>query len=115
MLKIIKTESEYDIALARIEALMHIEEEGPKMDEMEVLGLLVQKYEAEHYPIPPAAPIDAIKFKMEQMGLNNKDLQPFIGSRGRVSEILNGKRNLSLNMIKSLHRGLDIPFSSLIA
>jgi HTH-type transcriptional regulator/antitoxin HigA len=113
-MKLIKTESEYDVALARIDALMHIEDEGPQLDELEVLGLLVAKYEEEHYPIPPATPIEAIKFKMEQMGLNSKDLQPYIGSRGRVSEILNGKRGLSLNMIKSLHHGLGIPFSSLI-
>lgn len=113
-MKLIKTESEYEIALAQIEALMHIEEEGPQMDELEVLALLVTKYEEDNYPIPPPNPIDAIKFKMEQLGLNNKDLQPYIGSRGRVSEILNGKRKLSLNMIKSLHKGLNIPFSSLI-
>ena len=93
---------------------MHVEDEGPELDELEVLALLVNQYEDNNYPIPSADPIDAIKFKMEQMGLNNKDLQPYIGTRGGVSEILNGKRRLSLNMIKSLHNGLGIPFSSLI-
>ena len=84
-------------------------------DEMEVLVTLVQAYEDKHYPIGPADPIEAIKFRMEQQGLAAKDLEPYIGSSGRVSEVLNRKRALSLRMIKRLHEGLKIPYESLLS
>ena len=87
----------------------------PEGDELEVLALLIGKYEDEQFPMPPSNPIEAIKFRMDQQGLTPRDLEPFIGSSGRVSEVLNGKRRLSLAMIKRLHEGLNIPYESLLA
>ena len=84
-------------------------------DEMEVLVTLIEVYEQKHYPIISADPIEAIKFRMEQQGLCQKDLEPYIGSSGRVSEVLNRKRRLSLKMIKRLHDGLHIPYESLLS
>ncbi len=84
-------------------------------DELEILAVLIEHYEAKHFPVPASDPVEAIKFRMEQQGLTNKDLEPFIGSRGRVSEILNHKRPLSLAMIKRLHQGLQIPYECLLA
>jgi HTH-type transcriptional regulator / antitoxin HigA len=111
--KLIKSDGEYKEALARVESLMGAQTEE-EIDELELWGLIVETYENEHYPMPDVDPIDVIKFMMEQKGLSNKDLQPYIGTRGRVSEVLNGKRGLSLAMIKSLHEGLKIPYASLI-
>ncbi|MBN4075270.1 MAG: transcriptional regulator [SAR86 cluster bacterium] len=113
-MKLIKTEKEYRKALARVENLMSANTES-ELDELELWGLIVEKYEDEHYPITDANPIEVIKFKMEQQGLKNKDIEQYIGSRGRVSEVLNGKRGLSLAMIKSLHKGLKIPYAALIS
>ena len=76
---------------------------------------LVEAYENKHYPISPADPIEAIKFRMEQQGLTPRDLETYIGSSGRVSEVLNRKRALSLRMIKRLHEGLQIPYESLLS
>ena len=83
-------------------------------DELDVLATLVDAYEREHFSIDSPDPVDAIKFRMEQMGLNRKDLEPFLGSRARVSEVLNKRRRLSLAMIRSLHENLEIPLGSLI-
>jgi HTH-type transcriptional regulator/antitoxin HigA len=83
-------------------------------DELDVLATLVDAYETEHFPIESPDPIDAIKFRMEQMGLERKDLEPLIGSRARVSEVLNKRRGLSLKMIRTLHEELDIPLEVLI-
>ena len=83
--------------------------------EMEILVTLIEAYEHKHFPIGPADPVDAIKFRLEQQGLTPKDLERYIGSSGRVSEILNRKRGLSLQMIKRLHDGLHIPYESLLA
>lgn len=83
-------------------------------DELEILTTLVEAYEARRYPIDPPDPIDAILFRMEQQGLSRKDLEPYLGHSGRVSEILNRQRALSLDMIRRLHRGLGIPLESLI-
>ncbi|MOA31656.1 hypothetical protein D3C78_1528250 [compost metagenome] len=80
-----------------------------------MLAVLVGKYEDEHYPLPPSDPIEAIKFRMDQQGLTPRDLEPYIGSSGRVSEVLNRKRKLSLAMIKRIHDGLHIPYESLLA
>ncbi len=113
-LKPIKNDKELDKALERINQLWGAKENTSERDELEVLSLLVEKYEEESYPIPASDPIEAIKFLMEQNGLSRKDLQPFIGGTGRVSEILNRKRELSLSMIKRLHDGLKIPYESLI-
>ena len=83
-------------------------------DELDVLATLVDAYEAEHFPIDSPDPVEAIRFRMEQLGLERKDLEPFIGSRARVSEVLNRRRGLSLKMIRALHEELDIPLEALI-
>ena len=110
----IKTESDYEKALARIAKLMDAKLNSPEGDELEVLSTLVDAYESRHFPIEPADPVDAILFRMEQEGLERKDLEPYLGSRQRVSEILNRRRGLSLDMIRRLHEGLKIPLESLI-
>ena len=112
--KIIKTEADYDDALSRIEELMEMEETSEVVEELELIATLVELYEAEVYPISSPDPIDAIRFRMEQQGLKQKDLIPFLGSKSRVSEVLSGKRSLSLTMIRSLHNGLGIPFDVLM-
>ncbi|MNN89480.1 hypothetical protein D3C81_2073020 [compost metagenome] len=101
--------------MARIDELWGAEVGTPDGDELEVLAVLIGKYEDEHYPMPPSDPIEAIKFRMDQQGLTPRDLEPYIGSSGRVSEVLNRKRKLSLAMIKRLHDGLRIPYESLLA
>ncbi|WP_416137068.1 helix-turn-helix domain-containing protein [Halomonas sp. HK25] len=110
----IRSDADLSRAFARLEEIWAAENDTPETDELEVLSILIEKYENEHYPIGPSDPIEAIKFRMEQQGLTQRDLEPFIGTSGRVSEVLNGKRNLSLNMIKRLHQGLKIPYESLI-
>jgi len=112
--KVIKTEADYDEALSRIEELMEMEETSEVVDELELLATLVELYEAEVYPIPPPDPIDAIRFRTEQQGLKQKDLIPFIGCKSKVSEVLSGKRSLSLSMIRKLHEGLGIPLETLL-
>lgn len=97
-----------------MEEIFHSEPGTPEFDEMELLVSLVERYEDEKYPIEAPDPISAIKFRMEQQGLKNKDLIPYIGNKSKVSEVLSGKRSLSLNMIRKLHDGLDIPLESLI-
>ena len=115
-LKLIRTKKEHDKALERLEKLMtaNPEEATPEAEELELLAILIEYYEDKIHPIPAPDPIEAIKFRMEQMGLSRKDLEEYIGSRARVSEILNHKRNLTLPMIKKLHAGLDIPTDMLI-
>ncbi len=110
----VKTEKDYDAALARIEQLWGAEPGTREGDELDVLLALVGVYEDEHHPVPPPSPIEAIRFVMEQKGLKNSDLIPYLGSRPRVSEVLNGKRRLTLKMIRSLHSGLGIPAEILI-
>jgi HTH-type transcriptional regulator/antitoxin HigA len=112
--KLIKTRKEYKEALKRIEKLMDARPRTAQGDELELLTALVDIYERRHEPIPPPDPIDAIRFRMEQEGFKPKDLVPFIGSRNRVSEILSGRRRLTLRMIKNLHQGLGIPAESLL-
>ena len=113
-LKPIRSDRELNRALKRIDELWGAKSGTPKGDELDVLMLLVEKYEEEHCPIPASDPVEAIKFLMEQNGLSRKDLEPYIGASGRVSEVLNRKRNLTLPMIKRLHKGLKIPYESLI-
>ena len=113
-LKPIKNKTELKQALNRIDELWGTKRNTEKGDELDVLMLLVEKYEEEHYPIPPSDPIEAIKFLMEQKALTRKDLEPYLGTRARVSEVLNKKRNLTLPMIKRLHEGLNIPYNCLI-
>ena len=110
----IRTEADYNATLARIDTLMNAEFGTPEGDELDVLVTLVEAYEAKHYPMPPCDPIEAIRFRMEQMGLEPKDLTPIIGSRSKVSEVLNHKRELSINMIRKLHKQLMIPYDSLM-
>ncbi len=113
-LKPIKNDRELNRALKRIDELWGAKPGTPKGDELDVLMLLVEKYEDERYTIPPSDPIEAIKFLMEQNSLSRKDLEPYIGTSGRVSEVLSRKRNLTLAMIKKLHEGLKIPYECLI-
>ena len=113
-LKPIKSDRELSRALKRIDELWGANLNGPKGDELDVLMLLVEKYEDEHFAIPASDPIEAIKFLMEQNGMSRKDLEPYIGASGRVSEVLSRKRNLTLTMIKKLHDGLKIPYECLI-
>lgn len=113
-LKPIRSDRELNRALKRIDELWGAKPGTPKGDELDVLMLLVEKYEEEHFAIPASDPVEAIKFLMEQNGLSRKDLEPYIGASGRVSEVLNRKRNLTLPMIRRLHEGLKIPYDSLI-
>lgn len=116
-MKIIRNEIEYNTALARIEELIDIDplEGTDEADELDVLTLLIKKYEDEKYPIDLPDPIEALKFRMEQMGLKNSDLIPYIGSKGKVSEVLNRKRSLSLNMMRKLYNNLGVPAEVLLS
>jgi HTH-type transcriptional regulator/antitoxin HigA len=113
-IKILKTEAEYETALARIEALMDAKPESAEEQELELLVLLVEKYEADHYPIDLPDSVEAIKFRMDQEGLDPKDLIPYLGSQSKVSEVLNYKRPLSLRMMRNLQAGLGIPAEVLL-
>ena len=115
-IKAIRTEQDYLAALREVSALIDFDPslDTPEGERLDVLGTLVQAYEAKHYPIDPPDPIDAIKFRMEQSNMTVKDLVPFIGPLNRVYEVLNYKRSLSLNMIRRLSEGLQIPAEVLI-
>lgn len=113
MERLIKNEEEYDIALALIDDLMDAEPGTDEGERLEYWVKLVEIYEEEHYPIPKPAPLEAIQFAMDQQGLTRRDLEPFMGSKGVVSEVLAGKRRLSLDMIHALHAGLGIPLDTL--
>ncbi len=114
-IKPIKNDADLQEAFKRLEPIYQAPEGSIEADEMEILVTLIEAYENKHFPIIAADPIDAIKFRMEQQGLTQKDLEPFIGSSGRVSEVLNHKRGLSLSMVKRLHEGLNIPYESLLS
>ena len=111
----IKTEQDYNTSIRRIEVLWGAEKDTPHGDELDLLVILVESYEMIHYPIAPPDPVDAIKFRMEQMGMTKADMIQYIGSQSRVSEILNRRRKLTLGMIKSLYKGLRIPAEILLA
>ena len=113
-IKVIKTEKDYNKALKRLEVVFDAPIDSPQGDEAELLTILIENYEEEHYPIEAPDPIEAIRFRMEQMNMNKKDLAEVIGYKSRVSEILNRKRKLSLNMIRQLHKKLKIPYDSLL-
>jgi HTH-type transcriptional regulator/antitoxin HigA len=110
----IKTEADCQAALEEIERLFDAAPDTPEGDRLEVLVTLVEAYEEKHYTIPLPDPIEAIQYYMESRGLTRRDLESYIGSRGRVSEILNRKRPLSIEMIRRLHAGLGIPAEVLI-
>lgn len=112
--KIIKNETDYEAALCRIDALMDTDPDTPEGDELELLVTLVELYEKKAYPIDLPDPIEAIKFRMEQMGLKQKDLIPYIGSRSKVSEVLSRQRPLSITMMRKLQEGLGIPADVLL-
>lgn len=110
----IRTESDHAAALADVERLWGARAETPEGDRLDVLATLIDAYEHEHQPMDPPDPIAAIRFRMEQQGLRRKDLEPFIGTRTRVAEVLNRKRRLSVGMIRQLHEGLGIPAEILV-
>ena len=112
--KVIKTEEENAAALARVERLMEMEETPAVAEELELLATLIQLYEEKTYPTPSLEPLEAIRFRMEQFELKQKDLIPFIGSKSKVSEVLHGKRSLSIAMVKRLNEGLGIPLEVLL-
>lgn len=110
--KVLKTTRDYQAARAHVEALLA--QASPDEDELELWSLLVEKYEEEHFPIAAPDPIEAIRFRMDQSGLSPADLQPYLQSKSKVSEVMNRKRPLSLTMIRALHRGLQIPAEVLV-
>ncbi|MDD4358814.1 MAG: helix-turn-helix domain-containing protein [Candidatus Pacebacteria bacterium] len=112
-IKLIKTKKDYEEALKRVEELWNAKVGSSRADELEVLSVLIEKYEEENYRIDAPDPIEAIKFRMNQLGMQRKDLARIIG-QNRVSEIFNKKRGLSLKMIKTLNRKLNIPADSLL-
>lgn len=113
--KLIKTEADYEAALARLDAIFEATPGTPEGDEAELLTALIEMYEEQTYPLGMPTPVEAIKFRMEQQGLKNKDLIPYLGSASKVSEVLSGQRSLSLTMIRNLVDGLGIPAEVLIA
>lgn len=114
-LKILKTKTDYEKALHRIDTIFDAKSNTEKGDEFELLSLLIDKYEEEHYPIDLPHPIEAIKFRMDQMGLKQKDLVVCFGDKSKVSDVLNLKRKLNLNYIRNLHQKLHIPLDALIS
>jgi HTH-type transcriptional regulator / antitoxin HigA len=113
--KVIKTEEDYKQALKRLEVIFDAPKDSREGDEAELLTILIENYEDEYYPIEAPDPIEAIKFRMEQMDMDNNDLAKVIGYKSRVSEIFNHKRKLTLKMIRDLHEKLKIPYESLIS
>lgn len=113
-LKVIKSEKDYQKALKRLEVIFNAKKGSRDGDELELLSLLIDNYEKEKYPIDLPDPIEAIKFRMEQLGYKQKDLAEAMGLKSRVSEILNRKRKLTLDMIRKLHEVLGIPTEVLV-
>jgi HTH-type transcriptional regulator/antitoxin HigA len=113
-IKVIKTESDYNEALKRLEVIFDAPVNSKEGDEAEILSILIERYEDVYYPIEAPDPIEAIKFRMEQMDMDNNDLAKIIGYKSRVSEVFNKKRKLSLKMIRNLHDKMKIPYESLI-
>jgi HTH-type transcriptional regulator / antitoxin HigA len=113
-IKPLKTKKDYHLAMARLEKIFDAKPNTPEGNELEILGMLIEKYELAHFPIDFPDPIEAIKFRMEQLGYNQTDLVNVIGFKSRVSEILARKRKLSLDMIRKLHSSLKIPIEVLI-
>ena len=114
----IRTEADLQQAFVRLHDIFQAAEgtaKGDERDERDVWVTLIEAFESDHYPFGPADPVEAIKFRLDQEGLTPRDLEPYIGPSGRVSEVLNRKRPLSLRMIRRLHEGLKIPYESLLA
>ena len=116
MAGIIHNEKEHADALAALDRLMEIDPESgtPEADDLQLLALVIEAYEKERWPIGLPDAVDAIRFRMDQQGLTQRDLEPYIGSRASVSAVLAGKRALSIRMIRALHAGLDIPLEVLV-
>ncbi len=114
-IKPIKTEADYNASIKRIEALWGAKKDTIEGDELDLLCTLVESYEMHHYPIAPPDPIDAIQFRMEQMGMTKSDLAKYLGAQSRVSEVINRKRNLTLKMVKSLYNEMKIPADVLLS
>ena len=110
----IKTEQDYQNALKRLDEIFDAKKGSPEGDELEILGILIEKYEDEKFPIELPDPIEAIKFRMEQLGMKNKDFAEIVGFRSRVSEILNRKRKLTVDMIRKISTSMNIPTEVLI-
>lgn len=110
----IKSEQDYQASIRRIEELWGVKRDTPEGDEFDLICTLVESFEMKHFPIAPPDPIDAILFRMEQMNMTKTDLAKYLGSQSRVSEVLSGKRNLTLKMVKSLYKGLKIPADILL-
>ena len=110
----IKNERDHEDALREIDRLWDSKPNTPEGDRLDLWVTLVEAYEAKHHAVPPPDPIEAIKFRMEQLGLSKSDIAPYLGGRNRVSEVLSRKRGLSINMVKRLHRDLHIPADSLL-
>ncbi len=115
-IKLIRNETEYSEALEELDRLMDLDPPSgsEEAEKLELLAVLIERYEQEHYPLDMPDPVDAIRFVMEQRGLRQKDLVPYIGSPSRVSEVLARKRPLTLSMIRRLHEGLGIPVNILV-
>ncbi|WP_026782072.1 helix-turn-helix domain-containing protein [Pleomorphomonas koreensis] len=113
-LKPIRNEADYEAALAEVERLWGARSGTPEGDRLDVLATLIDVYEAKHHPIDPPDPVEAIRFRMEQQGLSRRDLEPMIGPRNRVADVLNRKRGLSIEMIRQLHERLGISAEVLI-
>ena len=111
----IKNKTDYNKALKQIDNLWDAKPNTPRGDKLDVLVTLVEAYEQKNYPISPPDPIEAIKFRMEQMGLTQSDLAEAMGGKNRASEVLNGKRNLTIKMARELHKRFNIPAESLLS
>lgn len=112
--KVIKSEAEYEAALARVEEIMDAEPNTPEGEELELLALLIENYEEHNFPLPNPDPIDVIQYYIDQRGLKYKDLVGIIGDKTSVSKVINRERQLNLRMIKSLHEKMNIPYSLLL-
>lgn len=113
-MKYLLTETDYREALGEIERLFEATPETPEGDRLDILTLLVEDYEERQYPVPPPNPVAALEYYLESRGLTRRDLEPYLGSRARVAEILNRRRPLTIEMIRRLHQGLGIPAEVLI-
>ncbi|WP_114389620.1 helix-turn-helix domain-containing protein [Notoacmeibacter marinus] len=113
-LRPIRSEADYETALKEVERLWRAKSDTPEGDRLDVLATLIEVYEAKYYPMDPPDPVEAIRFRMEQQGLTRKDLEPMIGPRNRVADVLNRKRSLSIDMIRQLHEQLGISAEVLI-